>query len=899
MTDADGIVRSPAATPENFIKTLEKRELARLQVPKVDIFLFDGDGVSEWLKLLEQVTGEASKPDKFKLMSRYVRWELRPEVVKVAVGANGDWSKFKEEMQRRFKLGDGLLTKTDLEMLSRNEFNTAGAFATAFEKMARKVPGMVEEEQCPGAPSGTENLSGAMVTASTPRSGMAFRPSSRAGMAALAARTRSKGPPSSSQPPQDNPGPSGEKKMVEVPGDEEDEDEKLREEEDKKADERAKKRGARTGADKDQKGKKKKYTVRMEEGFDVEGMVDRLLEGHNDLLNLKDILASAPKLRDELKARLPRRFVMDRGSEFTCAEVKALLKGSGVIAEYTTATHPQANTPVERGHSTITNLLAKWTDGRPNQWPNFLRIAFFVDNITVRRSTGYTLATLWYVRHATFPIESFLKTWRRQNLETNLTFEELIDSRARQIDAIEGRIEEAASMVADNRTKDKFRWDKMARVRKEPLKVGDIVLLYDSSLEKQWSRKLDKRWLGPYRVTRSGEHGAYQIEELTGTACKDWVFDSRLKKFVARDEVAEKVYGQRVDWEREVENLTKEVERQSKEVEAVKVDMVEIWAENEAIRQVNQTLNKVNDVLRAYLQAQQVSFQTKEAEWEKRIQDLETRRAQQTPTVVVDWTKAQGFEIRGQPAKNAFKCQKEEEKVDQQEGGEIPLIDKEMLESQEALAENDSEVEEFEWRMPTSMILGQEPTKPEERPPAEAIRIEEVPPTTQRETVGQQEAQESVGQTTVEAELRRDLKKCRESAIPQDMPLVIDLRDALGSCATGSRPEGRVGEQVMQTDDRVTCPTSSKVPQQEVTSKVTAVPSSVPSQEGDKMSQKKIDKCFYCKKGKHRSDDCPKSLKDEANSLAARESYGVWRDRNGILVPKTRDGVRTQLYRQL
>ncbi|GBG61758.1 hypothetical protein CBR_g23272 [Chara braunii] len=579
------------------------------------------------------------------------------------------------------------------------------------------------------------------------------------------------------------------------------------------------------------------------------------------------------------------RFVMDRGSEFTCAEVKTLLKRYGVIAEYTTAAHPQANAPVERGHSTITNLLAKWTDGRPNQWPNFLRVAFFVNNITVRRSTGYAPTTLWYDRHATFPIESFLKTWRWQDLETDLTFEELLDLRARQIDAIEDRIEGAASRVATNHSKDKFRWDKMARVRKESLKVGDIVLL-------------DKRWLRPYRVTTCGEHEAYQIEELNGTTWKDWVSGSRLKKFTARDEagergslekrkrgpkpeaaerrtfeqgmssgtqredkrkehkshrhegpggsgglgvppqpaqmevdcpmldiepdrphepqvqdqkeeqsaqekeldkkeraardqeikvqlsmknlaelhermqqgkepeqvddrrgkgtctqeedlpllsevwigfdrlmevagrsrgyhqemraklvstdvlnlrgvmregfaatrtsdekvgerltkVAQKVYGQRVDWEKEVEDLKKELGRQGKEVEAVRADMEKVWAKNEAVRQVNQTLKKVNDVLRAYLQAQQVSFQAKEAESKKRIQNLETKCTRQTPTAVVDWTEVQAFEIRERPAAEAFRCQKEEEKANEQEDEEIPLIDKEMLEPQGELA---------------------------------------------------------------------------------------------------------------------------------------------------------------------------------------------------------------------
>ncbi|GBG66713.1 hypothetical protein CBR_g68697 [Chara braunii] len=78
---------------------------------------------------------------------------------------------------------------------------------------------------------------------------------------------------------------------------------------------------------------------------------------------------------------------MDRGSEFTCNEVRTLLAGYGVVANYTTAAHPQANAPVERGHNTITNLLDKLTEGRPNQWPKFLRAAFFVENVTVKRTT--------------------------------------------------------------------------------------------------------------------------------------------------------------------------------------------------------------------------------------------------------------------------------------------------------------------------------------------------------------------------------------------------------------------------------------------------------------------------------------------------------------------------------
>ncbi|GBG59396.1 hypothetical protein CBR_g38422 [Chara braunii] len=140
-----------------------------------------------------------------------------------------------------------------------------------------------------------------------------------------AARTRSQNKAGPSQEPSQAPSqapprkesePGHRKEVVEVPEEEEEdddeEDERLRQEEDQRAELRAKKRGAQEEAEPslpDNVPKRKKYAVRMEEGFDVERMVDKLLEGHNDLMNLKDILASALRLRGELKGRLSRRLV--------------------------------------------------------------------------------------------------------------------------------------------------------------------------------------------------------------------------------------------------------------------------------------------------------------------------------------------------------------------------------------------------------------------------------------------------------------------------------------------------------------------------------------------------------------------------------------------------------------
>ncbi|GBG65367.1 hypothetical protein CBR_g50728 [Chara braunii] len=131
-----------------LVALLDGRAVTRSNIPKVSIFHFKGDKVSEWLELLEKITDEMTEEEKFRQISKYVWWEIRPEVMLVATEAAGNWGNFKAEMQRRYQLGDGLLTTEDLERLERSDFTTVGAFATAFEKMARKVPGLAEESQC-------------------------------------------------------------------------------------------------------------------------------------------------------------------------------------------------------------------------------------------------------------------------------------------------------------------------------------------------------------------------------------------------------------------------------------------------------------------------------------------------------------------------------------------------------------------------------------------------------------------------------------------------------------------------------------------------------------------------------------------------------------------------------
>ncbi|GBG65980.1 hypothetical protein CBR_g54959 [Chara braunii] len=155
-----------------------------------------------------------------------------------------------------------------------------------------------------------------------PRSSMTYRPPTSHGRVPQAACTRSQNKAGTSQassqapcqaPPRKEPEPERRREVVEVLEEEDEdddkEDERLRQEEDRRAELRARKIGVKAEAEPSQPDsvpKRKKYAVRLEEGFEVERMVDRLLEGHNDVMNLKDILASTPRLRDDVEVRMQR-----------------------------------------------------------------------------------------------------------------------------------------------------------------------------------------------------------------------------------------------------------------------------------------------------------------------------------------------------------------------------------------------------------------------------------------------------------------------------------------------------------------------------------------------------------------------------------------------------------------
>ncbi|GBG63290.1 hypothetical protein CBR_g37376 [Chara braunii] len=135
-------------TIKDLIAALDRHEKTPSNVPKVETFHFNGERVSDWLDLVEQAMVGLSDEVKFQRIMRYVLHGHHQEVQKVVDAANGSWARFRESMLRKYRLGDRLLTISDLEAVNKDDFTTIGAFVQEFKKKARKVHGISEERQC-------------------------------------------------------------------------------------------------------------------------------------------------------------------------------------------------------------------------------------------------------------------------------------------------------------------------------------------------------------------------------------------------------------------------------------------------------------------------------------------------------------------------------------------------------------------------------------------------------------------------------------------------------------------------------------------------------------------------------------------------------------------------------
>jgi len=258
-----------------------------------------------------------------------------------------------------------------------------------------------------------------------------------------------------------------------------------------------------------------------------------------------------------------KQVVTDNGPEIEGA-FRELLSRYRIPQTRISPYNKQANGVVERGHFTIRESLIKACGDKPETWFHHVPLAFFADRISVSRVTG---CSPFYVLHGVHPVLPFdltEATFMIHGYRKGISSSDLLALRICQLQKRPEDLEKAAESLIKARFRSKAQFERrfMRRLRRAPLKVGDLVLIRNTRIEQEMNRKHKPRYLGPYILRQERKSGSWAISELDGTPSRTSVAGFRILPYIAQNprmlaELAEKVGGEDSDTEEE-EDLEEE-----------------------------------------------------------------------------------------------------------------------------------------------------------------------------------------------------------------------------------------------------------------------------------------------------------------------------------------------------
>jgi hypothetical protein len=198
---------------------------------------------------------------------------------------------------------------------------------------------------------------------------------------------------------------------------------------------------------------------------------------------------------------LPLCISSDRGSSFVSQLAASIYKQLGIKQSKTTAYHPQSNGDAEISNKQIKITLKMWADERQSDWDLLLPYAIFSYNTSYHSLLQETPFYLQFGRDARLTVDVVLG--RRPEYKQGV--HEYALELSQNLFDVHTRVRDILKSVNERRQE---------MIEKESLpqfSIGDEVLLYDPTTQKGLSRKLVRRWQGPYIIIEKHSDVTYAI----------------------------------------------------------------------------------------------------------------------------------------------------------------------------------------------------------------------------------------------------------------------------------------------------------------------------------------------------------------------------------------------------